>query len=75
MLNYTEKPKTPMSRVLTVWEIMAIENCGLLRVQDSCQLCFITTRLLAELRDNDAPVECISCKVSSARCGVLVSVW
>ena len=29
MLNYTEKPQNTYIQSLTVWEIMAIENCGL----------------------------------------------
>jgi hypothetical protein len=29
MLNYTEKTQNTYIRSLTVWEIMAIENCGL----------------------------------------------
>jgi len=29
MLNYTEKPQNTYIQGWTVWEIMAIENCGL----------------------------------------------
>jgi hypothetical protein len=29
MLNYTEKPQKTYIQSLTVWEIMANENCGL----------------------------------------------
>jgi hypothetical protein len=29
MLNYTEKSQNTYIRGLTVWELMAIENCGL----------------------------------------------
>jgi hypothetical protein len=29
MLNYTEKTQNTYIRSVTVWEIMAIENCGL----------------------------------------------
>jgi hypothetical protein len=29
MLNYTEKPQNTYIQSSTVWEIMAIENCGL----------------------------------------------
>jgi hypothetical protein len=29
MLNYIEKPQNTYIQSLTVWEILAIENCGL----------------------------------------------
>ena len=77
MLNYTEKPQNTYIQSWTVSEIMAIENCGLpsgprmIVSWDS----YLLVGLLAELRANDARVKCISFKVSSTRCGFLVSVW
>ena len=77
MLNYTEKPQNTYVQSRTVWEIKAIENCGLpwgprtIAVSWDSYLLVI---LLAELRANDARVKCISFKVSSTRCGFLVSV-
>ena len=57
---------------------MAIENRGLpwgpRKIAVSWDS-YLVVILLAELRANDALVKCISFKVSSTRCGFLVSVW
>jgi len=57
---------------------MAIENCGLPLGPRTIPLSwgsYLLVGLLTELRANDARVKCISFKVSSTRCGFLVSVW
>ena len=56
----------------------AIKNCGLpLCPRTIAVICdsYLLVGLLAELRANDARVKCISFKVSSTRCGFLVSFW
>ena len=55
---------------------MAIENCGLPMGPRTVAVSwdsYLLVGLLAELRANDARVKCM--KVSSTRCGFLVSVW
>jgi len=57
---------------------MAIENCGLPLGPRTIAVswnAYLLISQLAELRANDARVKCISFKVSSTRCGFLVSVW
>jgi len=78
MLNYTENPQNTYVQSWTVWEIVAIENCGLPSGPRTIAVSwnsYLLVSLLAELRANDAPVKCVSFKVSSTRCGFLVSVW
>jgi hypothetical protein len=47
MLNYTEKTQNTYIRSLTVWEIMAIENCGLASVPRTIAVSWILSTLLA----------------------------
>jgi len=57
---------------------MAIENCGLPSGPRTITVSwdsYLLVGLLAEMRANDARMKCISFKVSSTRCGFLVSVW
>jgi len=57
---------------------MGYENCGLPSGPRTIAVrgdSYLLVGLLAELRVNDARVKCISFKVSSSRCGFLVSVW
>jgi hypothetical protein len=55
MLNYTEKTQNTYVRSLTVWEIMAIENCGLPSGPRSIAVSWD----LSGGRANDARVKCI----------------
>jgi hypothetical protein len=77
MLNYTEKTQNTYIQSWTVWEIMTIENCGLPSGPRAIALSwdsYLLVSLLAELCA-DARVKCISFKVSSTRCGFLVTAW
>jgi hypothetical protein len=53
MLNYIEKPQNTYIQSLTVWEIMAIENCGLTSGPRTIAVSwrsYLLVCLLAELR-------------------------
>ena len=62
MLNYTEKPQNTYIQSWTVWEKMAIENCGLPSGPRTIAVSwdsYLLVGLLAELRADDARVKCI----------------
>jgi hypothetical protein len=73
MLNYTEKIQNTCTQILTVWERMRIENCGLPSSPRTIAVSWQSYLLLRGA--NVAGVKCMSLHLLQADAVVAVVSW
>jgi hypothetical protein len=81
VLNYIEKPQNTYIQSWTVWEIMAIENCGFPSCPRTIALSWSAGKLIYSYVCSRSCVlktrewNAFPSRLSSSRCGFIVTVW